>query len=193
MGSWMVGAEAGGGGAGEGLRCLSGLVPQRFVEQFLSVVDVPVIFKDKFQQSKRFELKVPQTQFFLRVPDIPVPTQRQVPTVLTLTVQVQFLEGLTPVVVQRQVFVVTVQKTVEVPQLQVIDVGVVQFLDKVVEVPVAVHVRRSSSSWTWLLTCPLLCTSGAGRDSAENCGGSAVAVHPQGGGSDVDKLPLMAF
>ena len=32
-----------------------------------------------------------------------------------------------------------------------------------------------SSSWTKLLTCPVLCSSGCGRDG--NCGGSAVAVH----------------
>ena len=38
---------------------------------------------------------------------------------------------------------------------------------------------RSSSSWTRLLTCPLLCKSGVCRDCAENCGGSAVAVHRQ--------------
>ena len=38
----------------------------------------------------------------------------------------------------------------------------VQFMDKVVDVPVAVHVRSG------------------GRDSARNCGGSAVAVHRRG-------------
>ena len=31
------------------------------------------------------------------------------------------------------------------------------------------------------LTCPLCATSGACRDSAENCGGSAVGAHRQGG------------
>ena len=62
------------------------------MEQILSVVDVPVFYNDEFQQSKRFELKVPQTQFFLRVLDTAVATQRQEPTVQTFTLQVQFLE-----------------------------------------------------------------------------------------------------
>ena len=62
-----------------------------------------------------------------------------------------------------------------------IDVGAVQFLDKVVDVPVAARqvcvveivqvtvvvpqlqlLWVSSSSWTMLLTSPLLCTSGVG-------------------------------
>ena len=74
-----------------------------------SVVDVPVFYNDEFQQSKRFELKVPQTQFFFRVLDIPVVTQRQVPTVQTFTLQVQFLEVVDiPAVVQRQVPAVAV-------------------------------------------------------------------------------------
>ena len=73
-------------------------------------------------------------------------------------------EGVLPVGVQR---IETVQKTVEVPQLQLSWV--------------------SSSSWTRLLTCPLLCTSGVCRDSAENFGTSTVAVHRHGGGSDIDE------
>ena len=74
-----------------------------------SVVDVLVFYSDEFQQSKRFELKVPQTQFFLRVLDIPVVTQRRVPTVQTFTLQVQFLEVVDmPAVVQRQVPAVAV-------------------------------------------------------------------------------------
>ena len=62
-----------------------------------------MIINDEVQQSKRFEFIVPQTQFFLGVPDSPVATQRQVPTVLTVqqthTVQV----CCAPVVVRRQV------------------------------------------------------------------------------------------
>ena len=74
-----------------------------------SVVDVPLFYNDEFQQSKRFDLKVPQTQFFLRVLDIPVVTQRQVPTVQTFTLQVQFMEVVDmPAVVQRQVPAVAV-------------------------------------------------------------------------------------
>ena len=57
--------------------------------------DVPVLFSDKFQQSKKFEFMVPQTQFFDDVWD-------------TLVVQ------------QRQVRGFLVQKTVVVPQLQFI-------------------------------------------------------------------------
>ena len=91
---WVLGrrAEAGGGGAGEGPRFLPGPVLQRFVEQILAVVDVLVFYNDGFQQSKRFELKVPQTQFFLRVLDIPAVMQRQEATVQTFTLQLQFLE-----------------------------------------------------------------------------------------------------
>ena len=64
------------------------------------VVDVPVIMLE-FQQSKSYEkLEVPQIQLFVGVQDIPVVSQRQVPTVL----QVQFLEVVDmPVAVQRLV------------------------------------------------------------------------------------------
>ena len=46
------------------------------------------------------------------------------------------------------------------------------FLDKVADVPVVVQ------------------RQGFGPDSAENRGGSAVAVHRQGGGSDIDERRL---
>ena len=64
------------------------------------VVDVPVIMLE-FQQSTSYEnLEVPQIQLTVEVVDIPVLSQRQVPTVL----QVQFLEVVDmPVAVQRQV------------------------------------------------------------------------------------------
>ena len=93
-----------------------------------------MIFSDRFQQSQRFELNVPQIQFFLRVPDIPVATQRHVPTVHTFTVQVQFLE----LSCNDRCVVETVQKTLEVRQLPLID--------KIVDVVVimqrqAVHVE----------------------------------------------------
>ena len=63
-------------------------------------MDVPVIMLE-FQQSKSYEkLEWPQSQLIVGVQDIPVVSQRQVPTVL----QVQFLEVVDmPVVVQRQV------------------------------------------------------------------------------------------
>ena len=66
-----------------------------------------MFFSDKFQQSKRYVLNVPQIQFFDRSPDIPVAGQRQVFTVLKSVeipqVLVLFAGLLTPVGVQRQV------------------------------------------------------------------------------------------
>ena len=51
----------------------------------LLVVDVPVFISDKIQQSIVFEdVEVPQIQFFDRVVDIPVSTQRRLPTVQTV-------------------------------------------------------------------------------------------------------------
>ena len=52
------------------------------------VVDVPVLFSDRFQQF--FEFFVPQVQFLDRMVDIPVVQQRLVPTVF-FTFLVQFL------------------------------------------------------------------------------------------------------
>ena len=67
-------------------------------------VDVSVIML-AFQQSKSYEkLEVPQIQLIVGVLDIPVVSQRQVPTVLSFVLQVQFLEVVDmPVVLQRQV------------------------------------------------------------------------------------------
>ena len=49
-------------------------------------------------------LEVPQIQLIVEVVDIPVVSQRQVPTVLSFVLQVQFLEVVDmPVVLQRQV------------------------------------------------------------------------------------------
>ena len=72
-------------------------------------MDVPVIMLE-FQQSKSFEkLEVPQIQLIDEVVDIPVVLQRQVPTVLSFVLQVQFLEVVDmPAVVQRQVPAVAV-------------------------------------------------------------------------------------
>ena len=68
------------------------------------VVDVPVIMLLEFQQSKSYEkLEVPRIQLIVGVQDIPVVSQRHVPTVLSFVFQVQFLEVVDmPVVVQRQ-------------------------------------------------------------------------------------------
>ena len=67
-------------------------------------MDVPVVMLE-FQQSMSYDkLEVPQIQLFVGVLDIPVVSQRQVPTVLSFVLQVQFLEVVDmPVVVQRQV------------------------------------------------------------------------------------------
>ena len=52
--------------------------------------DVPVTISDKFQQSKRFELKVPRIQFILRVCELPVVQLRRVPTVQTVQKRQRF-------------------------------------------------------------------------------------------------------
>ena len=67
-------------------------------------MDVPVIMLE-FQQSMSCEnLEVPQIQLIVEVVDIPVVSQRKVPTVLSFVLQVQFLEVVDmPVVVQRLV------------------------------------------------------------------------------------------
>ena len=63
---------------------------------------------------------MPQSQLFhLQTPNIPVVTQRQVPTVHTLHVLLEVVDM--PVVVLRQVRGSTIQKTVVVPQLQFLD------------------------------------------------------------------------
>ena len=102
-------------------------------------------------------VEVPQFQFIDRVVDFSVVLQRRVPTVLLCRRPVRshscsfWTRFMTLVVVQRQVLGLTVQKTVDVPQLQC--------SDKVVDVPVVQVVAWASSSWTRLLTCPLLCMS----------------------------------
>ena len=94
------------------------------------VVDVPVLFSDKFLQSKEFDLIVPQIQFIFRVWDIRVVEQRRVHTVRIVHKTgdspgaVLGRMSTCPLVCKRQVLgVQTVQKTLEVPQLQFIDEG----------------------------------------------------------------------
>ena len=88
----------------------------------------------EFQQSKSYEkLEVPQIQLIVGVQDSPVVSQRQVPTVLSLTLQVQFSEVVDLLVVLvRQVLGLWVQKTADSTQLQFIAVDdipvVAQFL-----------------------------------------------------------------
>ena len=67
-------------------------------------MDIPVILLLEFQQSKSYEkFEVPQIQLIVGV-QVPVVSQRQVPTVLSFVLQVQFLEVVDmPVVVQRHV------------------------------------------------------------------------------------------
>ena len=122
MGSPMVqGAGAAGGGWRRGPQgLLPGRVLQRFLEQIidedgvvLADMDVPVICSDKFLQFLFFGVEVPQLQFIDRVAET---TYREIP-------QVQFLEKVVDVPVECNVrcLVETVQKTVEVLQLALID------------------------------------------------------------------------
>ena len=61
-----------------------------------------------------------------------------------------------------------------------VEVRQLQFIDRVADASFPWRIHRCSS-WRKWLTCPLCATSGACRDSAENCGGSAVCAHRQGG------------
>ena len=157
-----------------------------FLVLLFLVVDVPVPFSDKFQQSN-----VCSDSVHLRLVDIPVVQQRQVPTVQTSPTAAVLEQGrcarwcattgawfdgavncgfsaiaihrrssISPVVLQRPVPVVLpVRKTIETPQLQCVAWWSMPLL------------CRSC------LPCPLLCTTGAlGSDSAEFRGGAAVAV-----------------
>ena len=180
-------------------------------------MDVPVIMLE-FQQSMSFEnLEVPEIQLIVEVVDIPVVSQRQVPTVLSFVLQVQFLEVVDmPAVVQRQVPAVAVcrqggqhpfrgaeadphgsvcsedhsdspvacvDKVVFVLVVQVVQVSPVPVVEKTGGSHSCRSLRkslRSASSWTRLLHARWCATTGACRDSAENCRGSALAVHRQG-------------
>ena len=79
---------------------------------------------DKFLQSEEFDRLVPQIQFFSRVWDIPVVEQRQVRTVPNCAEAVLGRMSMRPLLCNDRVMVQRVQKTVLVPQLQFIDVGV---------------------------------------------------------------------
>ena len=75
----------------------------------IPVMDVPVLFSDKFLQSTEFDLVAPQIQFISRVRDIPVVQRRRVRTVQPVqktgdsTELVQFWGAVDiSVVVQRQ-------------------------------------------------------------------------------------------
>ena len=100
-------------------------------------------------------LEVPHIRLIVGVQDIPVVSQRQVPTVLSFVFQVQFLEVVDarccattaqlpcvdkvvniPVVTQRQTpRVPSVQKTTAIPLLQCVDKGVYVPVVQVVQVP----------------------------------------------------------
>ena len=108
---------------------------------------------------------------------IPVMMQRQVPTVHSFMLPVQFLDM--PVVVLRQVPGLMVQKTVDSPQLQ-----------SIAGRRHSLSFRRGRSPWSSLFSRPQrfpYCCSSGGRcpcyegravsPVAENCGNSAVAVH----------------
>ena len=122
MGSPMV---QGAGAAGCGWRRgPQGPLPRRVLQRsvepiidedgvFLADVDVPVICSDKFLQFLFFGVEVPQLQFIDRVAET---TYCEIP-------QVQFLEKVVDVPVECNVrcLLETVQKTVEVLQLALID------------------------------------------------------------------------
>ena len=116
-----------------------------------------MIMQRQFQQSKVFDfLEEPQIQFIDRVLAPSFLPQRAVPQSNCAEDRrdpTGAFPGVVdvPIVVQRQVLGLTVQKTVDFPQLQC--------SDKVVDVPVVQVVEWASSSWTRLLTCPILCTS----------------------------------
>ena len=130
------------GGSGEGRKAV--------------VVDVPVIMLLEFQQSKSHEkLEVLQIQLIVGLQDIPVVSQRQVPTVLSFVLQVQFLEVVDmPVVAQRQVLGSMVAVAVHRRSStflscrrsfiqQTIAIHLLQCVDKVVHVPVVQVVQVS--------------------------------------------------
>ena len=129
------------------------------------------MFSDKLQRSKSYEkVEVPQIQFIVIVLDIPVATQRRLPTVQTVQKtgefpQVQFLDNLTR------------------PSCATTDVGVplenpqVQFIDKVADVPVVQAPENcgvTQLQFSDKVDMPVVVNDR--RDRAENCGGSAVAV-----------------
>ena len=141
---------------------------------------VPVIFSDKFQQLFEFV-------FLDRMVDIPVVQQRQVLTVF-FSVLVQFLDKVVvPVVVQRQGYGQTVQKTVLAPQLQFIEgrrppfvlqrqIPMVLPVQKTMETPQLQSVRWSMSLCAGRAMPFVVLTGAHGSDTAENCGGAAVAA-----------------
>ena len=61
-------------------------IQEQIVAVVVLAVYVPVIMQLEYQQSKYENLEVPQLQFIVGLLDIPVVTQRQVPTVPTFTV-----------------------------------------------------------------------------------------------------------
>ena len=105
---------------------------------------------DHQRQAPVYEnVEVPQFQFIDRVVDFSVVLQRHVPTVSLCRPGrshscSSWTRFMTPVVVQRQVLGLTVQKTVDFPQLQYLDKVVddffVQFIE-VVDVPVIIQRR----------------------------------------------------
>ena len=110
------------------------------------------------------ELDVPQIQLVVGVQDTPVVSQRQLPTVAVLSLQVQFLEVVDmPVVVQRQVraaarddkvvnIPVESQRLIPMvpsPSLQMtIAIPLLQYVDKMVHVLV-VQVAQVLRCWLW--------------------------------------------
>ena len=137
------------------------------------VVDVPALFSDKFQQSKEFYRFVPQIQFISSVWDIPVVEQSSAKLCRRREIrQVQFLVDVdAPVVVQRQGYGQTVQKTVLVRQLQFIEGRRPPFVPQR-EIPTVLPVQKTIEtpqlqSVRWSM--PLLCRSCHARCPADRC------------------------
>ena len=134
----MVGeVTAGGGGGDDGAELFQG---RGGAGGFLSVVDVPVITQLELQQFMAYEnVEVPQIQFIVTVLDIPVATQRRLPTVQTVLKTGEshrcssWTRLMTPVAFQR---LVPGRDRAEncggSAVAQVVDVPVVQFVDAVI-------------------------------------------------------------
>ena len=128
MGSWMVGAEVG-GGVGRLWSRSFGCGRPVILQQFLQSLSFVILFIDRvwtflLRSIGLATVEIPQVQFFLERCRARV-VQRQCRGLDSAencgVAAVAVLVGLFE----------TVQKTVDVLQLQVIDVVVVQFLDKV--------------------------------------------------------------
>ena len=143
------------------------------------VGDVPVLFSDKFQQSKVYVLKVLQIQFIDDFSTLLLCSRDRYP---------QCTLPETPVVMQRLVGW-SRQCRLEAPQLQFVFKVVVFLLVPQRQIPHVFEIPQLPYIWWSMsllcsctrfhrsLTCPLRARTDACFDGAVNCGGSAVVVH----------------